>query len=103
MDFETVLPIVARPTLDPCVYCDESTAPGSGRFANRIDVSDLENGIDGWGCGECAGYECDRCGDQIYVDSEVRVYFSDLRDEGDYLNVHEACATQDERDAYKNG
>ena len=54
-------------TIDPCVYCQRSTAFGSGLFVNRIPVDD------GWGCAECSGFECDECGKQIYLDTEVRV------------------------------
>ncbi len=56
-------------TIDPCVYCQRSTAFGSGNglFVNRIPVDD------GWGCAECSGFECDECGKQIYLDTEVRV------------------------------
>jgi hypothetical protein len=73
-------------TTDPCVYCHRSTAFGSGNglFVNRIPVDD------GWGCAECSGFECDECGEQIYLDSEVRV---EGYDEGKYLygNYHQKC------------
>ena len=54
-------------TIDPCVYCNESTAFGHGRFVNRIPSDN------GYACAECAGYECDECGKQIYLDEEVSV------------------------------
>ena len=52
-------------SIDPCVYCGNSTAFGSGRFVNRIPVEE------GWGCADCSGYECDRCDKQIYLDAEI--------------------------------
>ena len=76
-------------TIDQCVYCHRSTAFGSGNglFVNRIPVDD------GWGCAECSGFECDECGEQIYLDSEVRV---EGYDEGKYLygNYHHATTEQ---------
>jgi len=70
---------------DPCVHCDKSTAMGSGKFVNRIPVDD------GWGCAECSGYECDECGTQIYLDSEIRVEYTDTDGTGHYGNYHEIC------------
>lgn len=64
--------------IDPCVYCGESTAFGSGRFVNRIGVDD------GWGCAECSGFECDACDQQIVLDCD----FGDRNGEGHY---HYAC------------
>lgn len=60
---------------DDCVYCGESTAFGAtrpdgtliGKFVNRLPIDD------NWGCAECSGFECDECGEQIYLDTEVRV------------------------------
>ena len=40
---------------DPCDFCGESTAPGSGNFINRVP------GYDGWQCPSCQLLECDRC------------------------------------------
>ena len=76
---------------DPCIWCGESTAFGSGRFVNRIpsDRDDEESTLDGWACAECAGYECDECGEQIYVDEEIRVDHLDQ-----YGNYHEDCYSQ---------
>jgi len=73
---------------DPCIWCGESTAFGSGRFVNRIpsDRDDEEATLDGWACAECAGYECDECGEQIYVDEEIRVDHLDQ-----YGNYHVDC------------
>lgn len=68
--------------IDPCVYCGRSTAFGSGNglFVNRIGVDD------GWGCAECSGYECDECGEQIYLDCEIRI----VNDHGNAY-YHEDC------------
>lgn len=78
---------------DLCVYCGESTAFGARRedgslvlkFVNRIPVDG------GWGCAECSGYECDACGKLIYLDTEVRVEFTDT-DGNTYADFyHEWC------------
>jgi hypothetical protein len=62
--------------IDPCLDCGLSTAFGSGRFVDRIpaDREDYETGEyrDGFLCAMCAGYECDKCGEQIYIDTETR-------------------------------
>ncbi len=73
-------------TIDPCVYCQRSTAFGSGNglFVNRIPVDD------GWGCAECSGFECDECGKQIYLDTEVRVE-SVKGNIYNYGNYHTEC------------
>ncbi len=71
-------------TIDPCVYCQRSTAFGSGLFVNRIPVDD------GWGCAECSGFECDECGKQIYLDTEVRVE-SVKGNIYNYGNYHTEC------------
>ena len=39
--------MTTAPVLDPCQSCGISTAPGSGRFVNRIPAND------GWGCALC--------------------------------------------------
>jgi hypothetical protein len=64
--------------IDPCVYCGNSTAFGSGRFVNRLPVDD------GWGCAECSGFACDKCDKQIYLDEDV----PDSEGNGFY---HQAC------------
>lgn len=79
---------------DRCVWCGEDTSAGSGRWVNRLGVGttgDLvswlapelrtrEVEVDGWSCAECAGYECDSCGKQIYLDEDV----TDKEDLGHY-------------------
>jgi hypothetical protein len=74
-------------TVDPCVYCKRSTAFGAGfgLFVNRIPVDD------GWGCAECSGFECDECNQQIYIDCEIRVEFTDEEGNYHYGNYHEEC------------
>ena len=71
---------------EDCIYCQRSTALGSGEglFVNRISADD------GWACAECAGYECDECRQNIYLDTEVRV---DYEKDGKYHygNYHEDC------------
>jgi len=53
-------------------------------FVNRIPVDD------GWGCAECSGFECDECGKQIYLDTEVRVE-SVKGNIYNYGNYHTEC------------
>lgn len=77
---------------DPCVWCGHPTALGHGRFVNRIPA--VTDDADGYACAECAGYECDECGEQIYLDHEVRVDFTDpLTGLYRYGNYHERCYT----------
>lgn len=75
---------------DPCRDCGRSTAfnSGFGLFVNRIPTDD------GWACAECAGFECDECGQQIYLDTEVRV---DSNKDGinHYGNYHEDCYNEE--------
>jgi hypothetical protein len=68
-----------------CVWCGEDTSFGSGKFVNRLSVGTTgdavtwlpieyqkqEFDVDGWGCADCAGYECDICGKQIYLDEDI--------------------------------
>lgn len=80
-----------------CVYCGESTEFGAvrsdgtliGKFVNRIPVDTGD--IDGWGCAECSGFECDECEKQIYLDTEVRVEFVDEDGKYHYGNYHHDC------------
>jgi hypothetical protein len=79
---------------DPCVYCGESTTLGATRpdgslilkFINRVPYD-----LDGFACGECAGFECDECGEQIYIDCETRVEFVDESGHFHYGNYHTEC------------
>ena len=83
--------------VDPCLYCGESTALGAKRadgslickFVNRIPADD------GWACAECAGFECDACGEGIYLDHEVRVDFTDDMGKWHYGNYHDTCHDPD--------
>lgn len=72
--------------IDPCDFCSRSTAfnSGEGLFVNRISTDD------GWACAECAGFECDECNKQIYLDCEIRV---DYEKDGTfhYGNYHKEC------------
>ena len=54
-------------TINPCVHCKTSTAFPHGKFLDRVPTDD------GYACAMCAGYECDECSKQIYVDTEVSV------------------------------
>ena len=85
-------------THDPCVECGTPTlgvmtlADGStvGIGINRLGYIDSNQGIDGWLCGECAGYECDSCGKSIYLDEDITVVHGE--DEANY-KYHEECLT----------
>jgi hypothetical protein len=88
-------------TIDPCIYCGESTTFGAtrpdgtliGKFVNRIGadrIDDQDEYLDGYACAECAGFECDECGEQIYLDSEVRVEDA----QGHPTNYHDKCYNQ---------
>jgi hypothetical protein len=50
---------------EPCYWCGNSTAMGSGRFVHRIPAES------GWGCAECSGFMCMTCDQQIEVDCDV--------------------------------
>ncbi len=65
---------------DPCELCGESTAPGSGRWVNRLGYDD------GWACAECMALDCERCGKPITLDEDVRV-----RVGGCELVIHDEC------------
>lgn len=59
-------------TTDDCVLCGDSTAPGSGKYVNRVP-GDSEDGHLGWICAECLCSECDECGEPIPLDEDVVV------------------------------
>jgi hypothetical protein len=76
---------------DPCLDCGKPTlgvitmADGStvGIGMNRLSYDD------GWRCGECAGYECDSCGKNIYLDEDITV----VNEEGHNNKYHYDCLT----------
>ena len=76
---------------DPCLDCKTPTlgimtmADGStvGIGINRLSYDD------GWRCGECAGYQCDACGKQIYLDTELIIETEDYGNEF----YHSECLT----------
>lgn len=72
-------------SMDICRICGCDTAFGSGNFVNRIPDDD------GWLCAMCAGYDCDECGEQIAVDCEIRVDYTDDMGKWHYGNYHEDC------------
>ena len=85
---------------DPCLECGTPTlgvltmADGStvGIGINRLfyDEGDRE----GYRCGECAGYECDSCGKNIYLDEDITVVQG--KEEANY-KYHEECLTPELR------
>ncbi len=67
---------------DPCIVCNRPTAgplPGT-KILIGINRVPSDNG---YMCEMCAGYECDVCGNQIAVDTEVRC--------ADHHNYHTEC------------
>ena len=91
---------------DPCVYCGRSTAFGSGRYVNRLHCEGVVHDQierSGWGCGECAGVECDRCAKQIYLDEDVMA--DQCGGEWEFtdgaVHVHEECLTETEASGYQ--
>lgn len=89
-------------TIDPCIYCGESTAFGAtrpdgtliGKFVNRIGadrIDEQDEYLDGYACAECAGFECNECGKQIYLDCEVRVEAENSQGYFIYGNYHAEC------------
>ena len=78
---------------DLCVYCNKSTAFGSGLFVNRLPV--FEDEIEGYGCAECMQLECDRCEDLIPLDEDYVLDECSPLD-GAY-RVHEHCLHDKEK------
>lgn len=85
-----------------CVDCG---TPTSGKYVladgnsieigiNRLSYVDTNKGIDGWLCGECAGYECDSCGKNIYLDEDITIVQGEH--EANY-KYHEECLTPELR------
>jgi hypothetical protein len=76
---------------DPCIDCGKPTlgvmtmADGStvGIGINRLSYDD------GWRCGECAGYECDACEKNIYLDEDITI---DMGENGNN-RYHYDCLT----------
>lgn len=86
---------------DPCLDCGTPTlkvltlGDGStiGIGMNRLGYIDSNQGIDGWLCGDCAGYECDGCGKNIYLDEDITV----TDENGQNEKYHEECLTPELR------
>ena len=76
---------------DPCIDCGNPTlgimtmADGStvGIGINRLSYDD------GWRCGECAGFECDACEKNIYLDEDITI---DMGENGNN-RYHYDCLT----------
>jgi hypothetical protein len=81
---------------DPCLDCgkptlgviqlDNGTTVGIG--INRLSYDDGER--EGWLCGECAGYECDACGNNIYLDEDITIV---MPPEDHNAKYHYECLT----------
>lgn len=76
-----------------CVHCGKDTAAGSNRFDDRLPTDD------GYACGYCAGYSCDRCERQIYLNADVTADECGGGDEfaDGAVHVCEQCLTTTER------
>jgi hypothetical protein len=79
---------------DPCLDCGTPTlgvitlaGVSVGIGMNRLSYDD------GWRCGECAGYECDSCGKNIYLDEDITV----VNENGYNDKYHEECLTPELR------
>jgi len=86
---------------DPCLECGTPTlgvltmADGStiGIGLGRLSYVDTNEDIDGWLCGSCAGYECDSCGETIFLDEDITV----TNAEGWNEKYHDDCLTPELR------
>ena len=86
---------------DPCLDCGTPTlgvmtmADGStvGIGINRLGYVDTNKGIDGWLCGECAGYECEACDKNIYLDEDITI----VNEQGWNEKYHDDCLTPELR------
>ena len=86
---------------DPCLECGTPTlgvltmADGStiGIGISRLGYSDPNKDIDGWLCGSCAGYECDSCGENIFLDEDITI----VNAEGWNEKYHDDCLTPELR------
>ena len=94
---------------DPCVFCGEATAWGSGRYVNRVPA---DNGVDeGFACAECMEMDCDRCDKPIPLDEDIipemfhTALPESMRRTADTFSdgamcVHYECLTDEERRYY---
>lgn len=76
---------------DRCTHCGEDTSFGSGNFVNRIpSQTDLTTAtewmlnstiavqpkigdtVTGYMCAECQCYECETCGEPVWIEDEVK-------------------------------
>ena len=84
---------------DPCLDCGRPTLGvltlGNGTTVgigiNRLFCDDGDR--EGYRCGECAGYECDACGKNIYLDEDICL----TTEEGYNEYLHEECLTPKQR------
>ena len=78
---------------DPCLECGKATlgvftaSDGTtiGVGMNRLSYDDGDR--DGWLCGDCAGFECDECGENIYIDEDITVETENYGN----LRFHDEC------------
>lgn len=64
---------------DPCLDCGTPTLKvmtASNGQTYGVGINRLfydEGDREGFRCGECAGYECDSCGKNIYLDEDITI------------------------------
>lgn len=96
---------------DPCVFCGEPTAFGSGRFVDRIPADNGE--AEGFACYECMQMECDRCDEPIICDQDISPEMCcplhGIKEDGTEdtfsdgaMRVHYDCLTEKEKWFYDN-
>ena len=101
-----------------CVYCEQPTEFGSGKFVNRMPADHyhaLPDGTtyeyrDGYACAECMVIDCDRCDKSIPIDEDIgieEVYGEDwlsIVDRSEFddgvWKVHLECLTPAEKTLY---
>ena len=98
----------------PCIHCEQPTAPGSGKFVNRVPGDTdhyLPDGTyenrDGYACSDCLRLNCDRRDKLIDFDEDIsveQVYGERTRlhefHDGSF-RVCEECLTAKEKNLFK--
>lgn len=80
-------------TSQPCSECGESTAPGSGRWVNRVPGLRVD-GSEFWYCDECFTQGdtlvCDECGAETH-DDESAVFVDYMTGKNDRRVCFDCC------------
>lgn len=82
---------------DPCLECGIDTLKlitFTDGTTSTIGINRLPTD-DGYLCGNCAGFECDSCGQRIYLDEDITVEEDDETKEyaGHTYKFHYDCLT----------